>query len=175
MHCHKALNDFFEVLPFFLVCVIVSVGFDFRRKSIQLNSSSTALPSLDSNLFSSDRILDHDDTIIQTWLLFHNYVGWMRRLGQLFLSLIEHRGMLALFLLQLWVIIASHLIECFPTSDLSSLSILFDSNFLKATTGRRAGGSRGKSHTIVIIAVTALHVDDANATHLAVALRVIWN
>ena len=175
MHCHKTLNDFFKVLPFFLVCVIVSVGFDFGRKSIQLNSCSAALPCLYRNFFSSDRILDHDDTIIQTWLLFHHYVSWIRRLGQLLLSLIEHRCMLVLFLLQLWVIIASHLIECFPASNLSSLSILFYTNFFKTTTRRRAGGSRRKSHAIVIIAITSLHVDDANVAHLAVALRAVWN
>ena len=96
MHRHQALNDFLVVLPFLLVGVIIGVSFHFDRQPVQIHSGAARLDSLYWNLLTCDRVLDHNYTLIQLWLLFHDYIGGLGVTRKLLLGRGKHRCMLGL-------------------------------------------------------------------------------
>ena len=65
MHRHKALNDLLVVLPLLLVGVVVGVGFNLDWQSAQVHSGALSLHSLNGNLFTGDRVLNHNYSLIQ--------------------------------------------------------------------------------------------------------------
>ena len=96
MHRHQALNDFLVVLPLLLVGIVVGVSFDLDRQSAQIHSRPLPLDSLHGYLFTSDRVLDDNYSLVQTRLLLHDDVGGQGAPSELLLRLGKHRCVLLL-------------------------------------------------------------------------------
>ena len=133
MHRHQALHYFLVVFPFLLVSVIIGVGFHFDRQPMQIHSSSAPLNSLYWNLLTRGRVLDHDYTLIQLWLLFHHNIGGLGVPCKLLLGLVKHRCMLGLLSLKERIFEARHGVEVLPTCYLSRLIISLHSYLLKTS------------------------------------------
>ena len=96
VHRHQALHYFLVVFPFLLVGVIIGVSFDLDRQPVQIHSGTARLDSLNWNLLTCDRVLDHNYTLIQLWLLFHDYIGGLGVPRKLLLGRGKHRCILGL-------------------------------------------------------------------------------
>ena len=174
MHCDQTLNHFFVVLPLLLVGVIVAVGVNFGRQSLQHHSVALLFDGLHADLFACCVVLDQDDALFDPRLLFHDDVRWCCGLGKLFLCLVEHSRVLLLLLHKLWVVTSCHCVEVLPARDLTSFRIFFHANLLEASTCGRAAMIAEGHATFIIVAVIALHVENTDVAHLAISLWLAW-
>ena len=90
MHGDQALDHLLVVLPLLLVRVVVAVGVNFGRQMLQLNVHTGALDSLHGDFLPRHRVLDHDDTLVESILLFQDDVGRCCVACQLLLRLVKH-------------------------------------------------------------------------------------